>query len=159
MGDKTDAPLDVEIDAFQTATKDLVGVTLRSLELLEGRVSLPQFRVLVVLADLGISPSSSVARELGMNASSVTRLADRLEASGHVVRGHDPRSRSIVTLALTPAGRRLVDQVMRWRRDELARILGRLSPSERAVLAAALHRFHEAVGRDGADEPHGPVPL
>ncbi|MCO6008820.1 hypothetical protein NE236_27980 [Actinoallomurus purpureus] len=69
-----------------------------------------------------------------------------------MVRGHDPRSRSIVTLALTPAGRRLVDQVMRWRRDELARIPGRLSPSDRAVLTAALHRFHEAVDRDGADE-------
>ena len=81
------------------------------------------------------------------------------EANGHVVRGHDPRSRSIVTPARTPAGRRLVDQVMRWRRDEPARILGRLSPYDRAVPAAAPHRFHEAVGRDGVDEAYGPVPL
>ncbi|GAA0327311.1 MarR family winged helix-turn-helix transcriptional regulator [Actinoallomurus spadix] len=151
-------PLDAEIDAFQTATKDLVGVTVRSLELLEGRVSLSQFRMLVVLADHGPSPSSKVARGLGLGASSVTRLADRLEASGHVVRGHDPRNRSIVTLALTPAGRRLVDRVMAWRRAELARILGRLAPSDRAVLAAALHRFHEAVDRADADGPYGSVP-
>jgi len=157
--DETRAPLDAEIDAFQTATKDLVGVTVRSLELLEGRVSLAQFRMLVVLADHGASPSSKVARDLGLGASSVTRLADRLQASGHVVRGHDPRNRSIVTLALTPAGRRLVDQVMGWRREELARILGRLSPSDRATLAAALDRFHDAVGREDADGPYGPVPL
>ncbi|MEV5710876.1 MarR family transcriptional regulator [Actinoallomurus sp. NPDC052274] len=159
MTDPSRAPLDAEIDVFQTATKDLVGVTVRSLELLEGRVSLAQFRMLVVLADLGASPSSKVARELGLGASSVTRLADRLQASGHVARGHDPGNRSIVTLALTPSGRRLVDQVMRWRRAELARILARLTPSDRAVLTAALHRFHEAVGRDDAEGPHGPVTL
>lgn len=148
-----------EVEAFQTATRDLVGVAVRSLELLEDEVSLPQFRMLVVLENQGRSPSSKVARELGLGASSVTRLGDRLEASGHVVRGHDPQSRSVVTLELTAAGRELVARVMQWRRAELARILSRLPASARAELAAGLRRFHEAVGEEYAGELHGPVPL
>jgi DNA-binding MarR family transcriptional regulator len=120
---------------------------------------LPQFRLLVALADLGRSPSSKVARELGLGASSVTRLGDRLEVSGHVLRGHDPHSRSVVTLELTAAGRELVAQVMQWRRAELSRILSRLPASANADLVDGLRRFHEAVGEEYAGELHGPVPL
>jgi len=50
-------------------------------------VSLPRVRLLLVLSGLGRVPSSRLAAELGMTASSVTRLADRLEAAGLVARG------------------------------------------------------------------------
>lgn len=153
------APSDAEITACQTATRDLVGVALRSLALLDGKVSLPQFRMLVVLHEIGWCPSSRVAHELGHAASSVTRLADRLEATGHVVRGHDPANRSIVTLGLTAAGKRLVDQVLDWRRAELTRLLGRLDPDERGALASSMRRLHQAVGEQYATDVHGPVPL
>jgi DNA-binding MarR family transcriptional regulator len=155
-----DGPTDDEIAAFQTATRDLVGIAVRSLELLDGQVSLPQFRMLVALSELGRCPSSAVAKNLQMGASSVTRLGDRLAASGHVVRGRDPRSRSVVTLELTARGRRLVDQVMAWRHAELTRTLAAFDPLERARLAAGLRAFHEAVGGDAyTHDLHGPLPL
>jgi DNA-binding MarR family transcriptional regulator len=159
MGNRRAGPSDTEIAACQSATRDLVGVALRSLALLDGQVSLPQYRMLAVLHEIGWCPSSRVARELGLGASSVTRLADRLEAGGHVVRGHDPRNRSVVTLGLTANGKRLVEQVLAWRRAELTRILGRLDPAERAALASGMQRLHEAVGEAYADDLHGPVPL
>ncbi|GIH14134.1 MarR family winged helix-turn-helix transcriptional regulator [Rugosimonospora africana] len=156
---KAVTPSDAEIAACQTATRDLVGVALRSLELLDGKVSLPQFRMLTVLHEIGWCPSSRVATELGLGASSITRLADRLEAAGHVVRGHNPANRSMVTLGLTASGKRLVERVLDWRRAELARILGRLDPDDRAALAAGMLRLHEAVGEQYAGDLHGPVPL
>jgi DNA-binding MarR family transcriptional regulator len=67
-------------------------------------VSLPQFRLPLVLSGLGRVPSSRLATELGMTASSVTRLDDRLEAAALAARGTDPRNRSIVTLEVTEAG-------------------------------------------------------
>lgn len=157
-------PEEEEIATLQSVTRDLVGVAMRSLELLEGRLSLSQFRMLAILDELGPSPSSAVARAMGAGASSVTRLADRLESSGHVTRGHDPHNRSVVTLAPTAAGRDLVARVLRWRRDELARVLHRLSPDERAGLTGGLRRFHEAVtatyGENEAGRaPRGPVHL
>ncbi|WP_042383546.1 MarR family winged helix-turn-helix transcriptional regulator [Streptacidiphilus melanogenes] len=148
-----------EIQAFQRATRDLIGVALHSLEAAGGGISLPQMRMLLALDDLGRCPSSSVARTLGLGASSVTRLADRLVASGHVLRGSDPHHRSVVTLELAPLGQTLVEQVLQWREQELARILSRIHPVLRATTADGLDAFHQVVGEDYAADLHGPVPL
>lgn len=146
-----------EVSAFQVATRDLVGVALRSLALLGSEVSLPQFRMLAVLSELGRCPSTKVAHALQLGASSVTRMGDRLEASGYVVRGTDPRSRSVVTLELSERGRQLVEQVMDWRHAELIRILAGMDPAERAATASGLRRFHESAAGSGPTELHGPV--
>ena len=88
-------------EILQAATRVLAGVALRSLDVLDGAVTLPQFRMLAVLADLGQARSGQVARVLGLDASTVTRLADRLAAAGHVTRGSEPGHRNVVTLELT----------------------------------------------------------
>jgi DNA-binding MarR family transcriptional regulator len=82
-------------------TRALVGLTLHSLEALGGEVTLPQFRLLLIASGPGRAPSSRIAADAVMKPSSVTRLADKLEAAGLLVRGADPRSRSIVTIEVT----------------------------------------------------------
>ena len=154
----TKTPLD-ELVAFEVATRDLVGVALRSLELLEGEVSLPQFRVLLVLQESGRCTSSQVAQALGLVGSSVTRLGDRLHASGYLVRGSEPSNRSVVTLELTDKGRKLVKQVIARRRRELSRVLDRLDPAQRAACAEGLRSLHERLGDGYAADRHGPMPL
>jgi DNA-binding MarR family transcriptional regulator len=149
MTKEQDVLPDDAVDALQTATRALVAVALRSVEE-EGRtVSLAQFRLLLTLSELGRAPSSRVAAALGTGASSVTRLADRLDAAGLLRRGADPRSRSVVTLELTPSGRALVGRVMQRRRNELRRILNDLEPGERTATARLLRRFAEAAGGGG----------
>jgi DNA-binding MarR family transcriptional regulator len=147
------------VAVLQAATRVLAGVALRSVDVLDGIVSLPQYRVLAVLAELEPARSTAVARALGLEASTITRLADRLVAAGHVVRGSDPGNRSVVTLELTPPGRNLVTQVTRWRRQELTRILGQLAPGDRAALAASLRRLIEAAGPGYGTVAESPVPL
>jgi DNA-binding MarR family transcriptional regulator len=147
------------VQVLQAATRVLAGVALRSLDVLDGAVSLPQFRVLAMLADLGRSRSVQVAHGLGLDASTVTRLADRLVAAGYIVRGSDPGNRTVVTLELTDVGRDLVTQVVEWRRDELTRILGQLVPADRDTLTASLRRLIEAAGEGYGAIRHGPVPL
>jgi DNA-binding MarR family transcriptional regulator len=78
-----------EVADLEMLTRALVGITLQSLEVLGGEVSLPQFRVLLTASTLGRAPSSRLAEAGGIPASSVTRLADRLEAAGLLVRGAD----------------------------------------------------------------------
>lgn len=153
-----DVAQDDEIAVLQTATRDLVGVALRSLEALDGAVSLPQFRLLSVLHELGTVPSSHVAAALGVGASSVTRLADRLLATGQLRRGEDPTNRSIVTLELTDRGRGLVEAVLARRQAELAHLIGQLSPAERAALTGSLRRLHH-VARATPVDGLGPLPL
>ena len=151
-----------DVAALELMTRALVGLTMRSLEALEGAVTVPQFRLLLVLDELGQVPSSRLAAQLGTLASSVTRLADRLEAAGLLVRGHDPRNRSIVTLKVTSAGRDLVARVVDRRHVLLAEVLERMSPAERTGAARAARKFAElAAGKVDAGEAlvAGPLPL
>jgi len=140
------AELGSALAVLQAATRVLTGVALRSLEALDGAVTLPQFRMLAVLADLGRVRSAQVARALGLEPSTVTRLADRLVAAGHVARGSEPGHRGVVTLELTQSGRHLVDRVDAWRRDELTRILGELPDGHEGQVTAALSLLIEAAG-------------
>ncbi len=144
---------------MQNATRVLAGVALRSLDTLEDAVTLPQFRMLAVLAELGEARSGLVARALGLDASTVTRLADRLIAAGHVTRGSEPGHRGVVTLELTGTGRQLVGQAAAWRAQELARILGRLAPAERDQVTAALALLVSAAGEGYGTISRGLVPL
>ncbi len=151
-------PLD-ELTAFEVATRDLVGVALRSVELLDGEVSLPQYRLLLMLHENGRCTSTHVAQALGVVGSSVTRLGDRLHASGHLLRGADPSNRSVVTLELTERGRQLVKQVTARRRRDLRRVLDRLDADVRTACAEGLRSLHERLGDDYAPDLRGAIPL
>ena len=159
---RQDAGLDLAAetaDVLQAATRMLAGVALRSLDVLDAVVTLPQFRLLAVLADLGQVPSGQAARALGLDRSTVTRLAGRMVAAGHVARGTDPRHRGMVTLELTPSGRDLVAAADAWRRQELARIMARLSPAQQAVVTVALGLLVGAAGDDYGVTTLRPVPV
>lgn len=142
------------VEVLQAATRVLAGLALRSVDAsLDGAVSLPQLRLLAVLADLGPARSGQIARALGLEASTITRLADRMVAAGHLRRGTDPGHRGAVTLELTDSGQRLVAEVAAWRHRELAHILDRLAPADRAALTTALQLLVKAAG-----EGHGVIP-
>lgn len=144
-----------EIEVLQEATRLLAGVALRSLDVLGGAVTLPQYRVLAVLADLGKVRSARVADALQIEASTVTRLVDRLEDAGHVRRERDPTNRSAITLHLTPTGMDLVNRVVTWRTGELGRLLSALSAAERTALAGSLTRLIDiAADQYGAIAVH-----
>ena len=161
MNDPSDgaAPSDDEISAFQVATRDLIDVAVRSVEVVAPGVSLPQFRLMLVLDDLGVTPSTKLARELAVSPSSVTRMADRLVTSGHVNRERDGEKRSIVARALSPLGVKTVREVLSWRHVELARILRALDPADRAVTTRALAAFHEAAAGRPEHSHLGWLPL
>jgi DNA-binding MarR family transcriptional regulator len=146
-------------EVLQAATRVLAGVALRSLDVLDSAVTLPQFRLLAVLADLGPVPSGRAARALGLDPSTVTRLADRMVAAGHVARGTDPHHRGVVTLELTASGRGLVAAADAWRRQELARILALLAPTEQQALTTALGLLVAAAGEGYGVTGVPPVPL
>jgi DNA-binding MarR family transcriptional regulator len=146
-------------ELLQAATRMLAGVALRSLDALDDAVTLPQFRLLAVLADLGTVPTGQAARALGLDPSTVTRLADKLVSAGHVVRGGHSRHRGVVTLELTVSGRELVAMAAAWRHRELARIMSRLAQRDQEKVATALALLVDAAGEDYGLTAHSLVPL
>jgi DNA-binding MarR family transcriptional regulator len=89
--------------------------------------------------------------------SSASRLCDRLEATGLLRRETDPRDRREVRLTLTPAARRLLDDLRERRRTALADVLDRMAPAERLDLVRALSAFGRAArAGDGGDQAMQP---
>ncbi|MFF8843021.1 MarR family winged helix-turn-helix transcriptional regulator [Streptomyces sp. NPDC015127] len=141
-GDMDD--VDAVTRAVLTASRLLVAVSARSLAAVEDRVTLPQFRLLVVLSTEGPAKLVVLAERLGVNPSTALRMMDRLIAAGLADRQVNPHNRRETVLRLTGEGRRIVEDVTGRRREEIAAIVARLDPAQRAALVGALTAFTEA---------------
>jgi DNA-binding MarR family transcriptional regulator len=136
--------------AVLTASRLLVAISARSLGAVEDRVTLPQFRMLVVLAGQREMKLVTLAEHLAVNPSTAMRMVERLVAAGLVDRRVNPASRREILLRLTDAGAQIVNEVTARRRGEIAAIVAAMPPGQRAGLIAALQAFTEAGGEPGA---------
>ena len=134
------------------ASRAFVGLTARSLAVVEGDVTLPQFRTLVVLAARGSQRSIDIADELQVNPSTGTRMLDRLIRKGLVRRVRSASDRRVVRVRLTRAGRDVVEQVMHRRRTELERLVAETAELWRPEVTAALTAFARAAGEVGEQD-------
>src|SRR6266545_4004340 len=132
------------VDALLSASRAMVGLAARSLADLDAEVTLPQYRALVVLASRGPQRMVDISTELQVNPSTGTRMCDRLVRKGLARRYRTAGDRRAVRLTLTPAGRRLVEEVTTRRRTELARIVADMPDHQRAPVIAALRAFATA---------------
>jgi DNA-binding MarR family transcriptional regulator len=139
--------------AVLTASRLLVAVSARSLAAAEERVTLPQFRLLVLLASHGETNLVTLADRLMVNPSTALRMVDRLADGGFVTRRVNPESRRETLLRLTDAGQQIVDEVTTRRRNEIAAIVARMSAKDRTGLVRALNAFTDAGGEPSAEEP------
>lgn len=147
--------------AVLTASRLLVAVSARSLAAVEGRVTLPQFRLLVMLSEQGSAKLVVLAARLGVNPSTAMRMMDRLIAAGLADRRTNPENRRENVLSLTAQGRELVAEVTAIRQREITDIVTRMAPEHRSALVVALDAFSEAGGEAPAAAPEGrdPYPL
>ena len=103
----------------------------------------------VVLRELHDVPSlapSRLAERMGMTRGAISKLADRLVAKALVDRQDDPVDGRAHSLALTPAGRRLVPELARMADANDAAFFGSLSTRERTAIEAALRKVAAARG-------------
>jgi DNA-binding MarR family transcriptional regulator len=89
---------------------------------------------------------SALADRLGIDASYVTAIADQLEERGLIERQPHPTDRRIKSLALTPEGRRLREQLAVELWTEVP-VLDSLGVAERQQLRAILTKSVDAAGR------------
>lgn len=135
-----------------TASRLLIAVSARSLASVEETLTLPQFRLLVVLDSRGELSLSRLADQLAVNPSTALRMAERLSALGMISRGENAADRREVRWSVTETGRRTVTEATARRRKEIAGIVSAIPAAQRVELVRALHTFTEAGG-----EPSAPV--
>jgi Transcriptional regulators len=139
-------------DATLTASRALLGVVARSVASALEVVTLPQFRVLVVLSADGPARIGSIAERMGAVPSTFTRSVDRMVAGGWIARSENPDSRREVLIELTDDGRRLVEAVTERRRREIRDVLKLLSEDDRALVARAFTIFNAAASEPTVED-------
>jgi len=139
--------LDETAASVLTASRALLAVVARSVAPALEHVTVPQFRVLVMLSTAG-GPQRhrDLADALGVHSSTFTRTTDRLVSGGWVTRAENPDNRRETLVDLTAKGRSLVAEVTEARRDEIREILRRLPVAKRREVLDALRDFADAAG-------------
>ncbi|GAA1761015.1 MarR family transcriptional regulator [Nocardioides hankookensis] len=140
--------VDLLVSALLTASRALVGVSARSLADVEERVTLGQFRTLVVLESHGPTRLNHLAGRLGVGPSTALRAVDRLVAGGYADRRENDQDRREVVIETSASGRRLVQEVTSRRRTAIEEIVRAMPIAGRHELVVALSAFAAA-----ADEP------
>ncbi|MGW4891362.1 MarR family winged helix-turn-helix transcriptional regulator [Kitasatospora sp. NPDC004240] len=134
------------VSAILAASRVLVAVAARSLGRVAEDLTLPQFRILVLLRTRGAMSPGDLAEQLSVAPEAAFRMVDVLLTGGLVLRlpaGHDGPGEHV---ELSEAGERMVAEVTERRRVEIARIVREMPPDDRAGLAVALHAFARAGG-------------
>jgi DNA-binding MarR family transcriptional regulator len=143
---KKAASRDELIEALITASRAMVAIASRSLAEVDTDVTLPQSRALVVLASRGPQRVIDIAADLGVAPSTATRMCDRLVRKGLARRSRASADRRAVRLSLTAAGRDVVREVTRRRREELSGIVDAIPAATHPHVATALQALNKAAG-------------
>ncbi|PCN48619.1 MarR family transcriptional regulator [Curtobacterium sp. 'Ferrero'] len=138
----------VDTDELLAASRGLLGVVARSLTAALEHVTVPQFRLIVLVTTLGPTRSGDLAERLAVGPSTLTRNVDRLVSGGWVERRTGEDNRREVLIAPTEAGRSLVAEVTERRTRELETVLARVPEPQRAVVVEGMRALRTAM-----DEP------
>ena len=121
-------------------------------------VSASEARALIeLLAARGIA-QGQLAALLGLEKSTVSRLAAGLERKGWLRRGRDGENQRFVRLYLTPEGRLIATRVWQAWQSRQARLLAGLTSEERAGLAAGLRGLVRGLAAEGLLEGAAAAP-
>jgi DNA-binding MarR family transcriptional regulator len=135
-----------QIDAVMLAARVLVAVSAQSVASVEDRVTLPQLRILVMIASRGPQNLTSLAQGLGVHASNATRACDKLVDADLIQRSNDPTDRRNLVLQLTLSGQQLIQTMTEHRRTAIEKVLAKMPSQLRSELTPALLAFAEAAG-------------
>ena len=123
----------------------------RSDPLLTANLTMPQFRLLLVLALRGGAASHDLAESMGVSLATITGIVDRLAAQDLVTRREDPRDRRVRRVELTAAGRGLVDDIAAAGTASQRRLLDRLSLDDLVILERAFGLLADAAEAERAE--------
>ena len=169
QGEMSGSPVTPEqVHAVTVAAQALVGVAAQGVAEVEDRVTLPQLRVLMLVATRGGLNLGALAEAMGVHPSNASRACDRLVEAGLLGRAESTLDRRNLTLKLTNDGHALIDELINHRHTAIATILERLPETRRRTLASAMLSFAQAAGETHAKSawklgwprahPQGPTP-
>jgi DNA-binding MarR family transcriptional regulator len=122
----------------------------RSNPLLSANLTMPQLKVLLVLAVRGPQSSADLTHVMGVTPATMTGIVDRLAANGLVSRRTDANDRRVRRIELTGQGSKLIDGIVVAGAERQRRMLHRLTIAELETVAKAAELVLTAARDDAA---------
>lgn len=122
----------------------------RSNPFFELNLTMPQLKVMLILATKGGAGGQELVSVLGVTLATMTGIVDRLVAADLVTRREDPQDRRVRRVELTDAGRQLIDGLMSAGAEHQKRLLSRLDLGELHTVEQAVEIMHRAMSEETA---------
>ncbi len=135
-----------DVDLAIRACRAFVAIAAESVAGIDEQITLPQLRVLIMIATRGALNIAAVADGLMVNPSNASRTCDRLVRSGLLDRQESAADRRNTTLSLTLRGTEVVGAIRERRRAAIERVLRTMGSTDRRVLIDSLDVFVRATG-------------
>jgi DNA-binding MarR family transcriptional regulator len=119
----------------------------RSLPVLASTLTMQQFKVVMILSLQDSASGQELSQHLGVGLGTVTGIVDRLVARRLVTRREDPDDRRIRRIILTPAGRKLADEVVHAGLSRFRSVLELLDTDTLRAFETVMRRFADAATR------------
>lgn len=121
-------------------------------------ISTQEILVLSILAREGSLMVKDIAHRIpGVSASTLTRILDRLEQHGSLVRTLNPVDRRSFRVILTERGRAVVDNYYASLEMLARSMLAPLKPAERLILAELYNNVTESLSARALNGAHAPA--
>jgi DNA-binding MarR family transcriptional regulator len=104
----------------------------------EADLTMPQLKVLLLLAQFGSVPVSWLAGRMGVSPPNITGILDRLEAHERTRRSVDARDRRVVRVDLEPSGAMLLWSLCQDGAQKLRQAVGALDPADAVALSTGI---------------------
>lgn len=105
-----------------------------------------QWLVLNTLHHKMAKTPAQIAEQVDVDRSAVTRLLDRLETKGYVVREHDKLDRRSIRIQLSSAGKSVVEEMNAQAYEHQQSFMKQLHLSERRALKGELQKILRTMG-------------
>lgn len=122
----------------------------RSNPFFELNLTMPQLKVMLILATRGGAGGQELVGVLGVTLATMTGIVDRLVAADLVTRREDPQDRRVRRIELTESGRQLIDRLIEAGTEHQRRLLLRLDLAELDTVEQAMEIMHRAMSAETA---------
>lgn len=134
------------VDSAEAGLAALLDVCERAVGEIGSSVPPAQQRALLIIGRSGRLNLNQLARALGSTASATSRLIDRMEGAGLLIRDRAAASRREIVLLPTESGQRLAEWIRDQRRTALGQVLAAMTPEGREALLRGLGELASASG-------------
>lgn len=111
------------------------------------QVSMVQGHILCEVRRRAMPSMQQVAEELGMDVTTFSRQAKKLEAKGLICRQVSPEDRRVFLLELTAAGDEVLGRIDRFMADRIGTVFSFMTAFERETVVGAFGVLNEAMSR------------